>query len=174
MGEINRLLANGLPLPTRLAGLIERGLWPRTATEERKQNVRCLISKERIQAFAPEHDRIYFVRPPFHTVAKLRNEGQEQFWSTFAAPEGIAPERALFLGDFGLGSDSPILLDYQEHPNNPSVVRLKWRKGSGLPNIWVLCADNFDEFADMLGLEDGGPVESDVGISGKANGDRRK
>ena len=50
--------------------------------------------------------------------------------------------------------DSPILLDYRQDRSNPAVIRLHWRLPPE-PNVWVRCADTFDGFADMLGLEQG-------------------
>ena len=61
----------------------------------------------------------------------------------------IAPDLALDIADFGLGADSAIVLDYRQE--NPPVIRLVWRKPE--PNEWVRCADSFDEFADLLGLD---------------------
>jgi hypothetical protein len=138
-----------LPLPKRLLNLIDSGLWPRTPDEERRQNVHLLVPKERIQSFAPEEDRIYFFRPPFRTIAQRMNGGEGAFWSKWGALGEISPDLALDIGDFGLGADSAIVLDYRYA--NPPVIRLKWRKPES--NVWVRCADSFDEFADMLGLE---------------------
>jgi hypothetical protein len=147
------MLVDGLSIPDRLVTLIDRGLWPRTAKEAQRQNTYSLVPAERIHLFAPEEDKIYLMAPPFHTVATIRqSQGKGKFWDRFAAPEGISPELSVDIGDFELGSDSPILLDYREDRLNPIVIRLKWRKSLGLPNIWVRCADSFDEFADMLGL----------------------
>ena len=140
-----------LPLPKRLLNLIDSGRWPRTPDEERRQNTHLLVSKERIQSFAPEEDRIYFFRPPFRTIAQRMNGGggEGAFWSKWGALGEISPELALDIGDFGLGADSAIVLDYRH--KNPPVIRLKWRKPES--NVWVRCADSFDEFADMLALE---------------------
>lgn len=105
--------------------------------------------------FAPEQDRIYLLGPPFHTVHEHRKgrRPEDKFWTNFAAPEGISAELSVVIGDFGLGSDAPILLDYRENSSVPSVIRLLIRWQNRQPNIWSPCADNFDEFADMLGLE---------------------
>ena len=164
-------MVGNLQLPKRLLALIDSGLWPRTETEANRQSLRSFVPKEKIRLFAPEEDGIYLVWPPFHTVAeKKRNAerkggGEEWFWSTFAAPEGISPDLSVFIGDFGLGSDSPILLDYREDRSNPAVIRLKINPVLGEPmpngrkklvswaNVWLQCADTFDAFADMLGLE---------------------
>lgn len=142
-------MVSNLLLPKRLLKLIETGRWPRTHEEEQRQNLRPLVSKERIQSFAPEEDRIYFFRPPFHTIAQRLNGKEGAFWSRWGALNEIVPDLALNIGDFGLGADSAIVLDYRHE--NPPVIRLLWRKPE--PNVWVRCADNFDDFADLLGLD---------------------
>ena len=158
-------MVGNLSLPKRLLQLMETGRWPRTEEEELHQNICSLVSKELIRSFAPDQDRIYFVRPPFSTVAALI-AAREEFWSRFGALEQISPDLSIVIGDFGLGSDSPILLDYRQDPANPSVIRLKLNpiladassggrpKVLGWANTWLLCADSFDAFSDMLGLGD--------------------
>jgi hypothetical protein len=163
--EPDSTIVGKLTLPKRLLSMIDSGVWPRTPTEAMHQNIRSLVSKERVQVFAPDQDRIYLVSPPFSTVA-TRMTHNDKFWSKFGALEQIAPDLSIFIGDFGLGSDSPILLDYRSQPS-PAVLRLKWNHilgeimASGRPrvlgqtNLWLRCADTFDAFADMLGLENG-------------------
>ena len=151
--EAQEMFVDGLRIPERLVKLIDRGLWPRTEAEARRQHLRSLVPEERIHLFAPEEDKIYLMKPPFFTVTKLRSGGEEQFWATYGAPEGISSDLSVVIGAFEIGSDSPILLDYKEDRSNPTVIRLQWRKALGLPNAWVRCANNFDDFADMLGLE---------------------
>jgi hypothetical protein len=148
---VNGSTAGNTPLPKRLIALIDSGLWPRTDAEERQQNLRSLVSAERIQLFAPEERKIYLLKPPFRTVAKRMSGGEEKFWSRFGALEEISPELCLQIGAFELGSDSPILLDYRQDNSSPAVIRLLWRKPQ--PNTWVRCADSFDQFANMLGLD---------------------
>jgi hypothetical protein len=89
----------------------------------------------------------------------------ENFWSKFGALDQISPELSVLIGDFGLGSDSPILLDYRRDVSAPAVIRLKLnpihgetitngrKKLLGWANVWLRCADTFDAFADLLGLE---------------------
>jgi hypothetical protein len=90
--------------------------------------------------------------PPFRTIAKVRGAGGAgDFWERFGALDQIDPERALIIGDFGLGSDSPVILDYALNPSSPPVLRLRWGP-RGLGNEWVQGARDFDEFAEMLGL----------------------
>ena len=140
---------SNLPLPTRLRQIIETGRWPKTLDEEIHQNIRSLVPKERIQSFAPEQDRIYLFKPPFRTIAQRMSGAEGAFWSRWGALGEIAPDLALDITDFGLGADSAIVLDYRQE--NPPVIRLVWRKPE--PNEWVRCADSFDEFADLLGLD---------------------
>ena len=45
-------------------------------------------------------------------------------WERFGALDQIVPEKALIIGDFELGSDSPIILDYSRDASNPPVLRL--------------------------------------------------
>jgi hypothetical protein len=142
-------LAGKLPLPRRLLKLIKAGRWPRTHEEELHQNLHFLVPKECIQSFAPEQDRIYFFRPPFRTIAQRMGGTEGAFWSKWGALGAIAPNLALDIGTFGLGSDSAIVLDYR-HENSP-VIRLVWRKPE--PNVWIRCSDSFDDFADLLGLD---------------------
>ena len=74
------------------------------------------------------------------------------FWrSDMAAPHGIDFDLALDIGDFGLGSDAPILLDYREDAAEPRVIRLRW-VGSGKCNEWVVMAPTFGNFVEALGL----------------------
>lgn len=86
-------------------------------------------------------------------MANYRSRGEDKFCSTFAAPEGIAPDLSVVIGDFGVGSDSPILLDYRDDRSSASVICLKWSGPLGLPNVWLRCAGTFDECADMLALD---------------------
>lgn len=69
--------------------------------------------------FAPEESAIFLYAPPFHTVAAYiegvkKRFGVDRFWATYAALESISPELALVIGDFGLGPDAPIVLDYRQ------------------------------------------------------------
>ena len=146
------MTVNGLAIPERLLELIDAGLWPRTGSEAMRQNLHCLIPPERIQAFAPEEDRIYLYAPPFGLVANaLKNEPPPGFYSKFGAVHELVPDAAVEIGDFGVGSDAPILLDYRFDAAHPRVIRLRWAYGGGgRDNHWVTCADTFEQFAAML------------------------
>ena len=64
------------------------------------------------------------------------------------ATHEIDPALTLIIGDFGLGSDAPIALDYRKDLNNPSVICLQWNLNAD--NHWGEIAPNFAEFAQML------------------------
>jgi hypothetical protein len=145
-----------LPLPAGLESLIQTGFWPTTPEAVNAQNLRSLVSKERIIRFAPEEDGLHLQRPPFRTIEeRLQGEEGTFFWKRpEAAIHEIDPALALVIGDFGLGSDAPIILDYREDKLNPCVLRLRWSTDQEKPrfsdNHWVKIADNFSQFAEFL------------------------
>ncbi len=143
-----------LPLPERLRRLISRGVWPSEAGPSMTaQQLRPLVAPKRVQRFADDESLICLQPPPFHTVADYRDAGGSgDFWEKFGALDQIVPDLALVIGDFGLGSDSVVVLDYARHSTNPPVLRLRW--GQEGRNQWVQGARDFDEFAEMLGLDD--------------------
>jgi hypothetical protein len=154
-------------LPDGLNRLLASGVWPSAAGPEMiQQESRRIVSPDRVGRFAAEETEIRLQRPPFYTLAKVRaSGGAGDFWERFGALDQVDPERALILGDFGLGSDSPIILDYSRDPIRPPVLRLRWgtkSKSIGWLRLrweittktteWVQGARDFDEFAEMLGL----------------------
>jgi hypothetical protein len=142
-------------LPPLLYKLLAAGRWPRTAREAMSQNLRPLIALERVQLFAPEEKCIHLESPPFRTVADEVSRCPQKFWSEYGALDEISPAHSLIIGDFGLGSDAPIILDYREGGVNPPILRLRWfETASGRKTSWVRGADSFDEFADLLGLRE--------------------
>lgn len=147
-----------LPLPVRLVALIEAGIWPQTLDETNWQNIRPLASPDLVRGLVPVESTIFFWPPPFSTIAKVAADPRETFYRKYGALEQIRPEACIGIGDFGLGSDSPILLDYSQHPTEPRVLRLQWSAYDG-PNEWVEMAGTFDEFADRLQLGADRPEE---------------
>ena len=141
-----------LNLPTLLTELLAIGLWPRNAKEAMAQNLRSLVTSERVRIFAPEESKIYLHAPPFHTLEREVERASppvSKFWMENGALDQISPALCLVLGDFGLGSDAPIILNYEKNRFNPSVFRLRWCQPRG-NNSWVQCASTFDEFAQFL------------------------
>ncbi len=138
-----------LAVPNLLEELIAAGRWPRDSSEAMAQNLKSRVAPERVRALAPEEDWLYLMPPPFQTVRE-RSKNNPYWRSPVADPEGIDFDLALDIGDFGIGSDAPILLDYREDASNPRVIRLRWRNGE--PNRWVVMAHSFQHFVEELGL----------------------
>jgi hypothetical protein len=145
---------NDFPMPTGLARLIAAGVWPsRNGPSMNEQQWKPLIPAERVRRFARDESLICLARPAFATIAAVRAAGGSgDFWRRFGALHQIAPEKALVIGDFGLGSDSPIVLDYSRNSADPPVLRLRWSDGPHTE--WVEGGSNFDHFAELLGLAD--------------------
>lgn len=61
------------------------------------------------------------------------------------------PELAIAIADFGIGSDSPILLYYQQNNAEPTVLNLNWQEGHNSTS-WVVMAENFAAFVELLGI----------------------
>jgi hypothetical protein len=140
-----------LQLPPLLVDLVAAGRWPSNPDEERAQNLRSLVPTERIQKFAPEYDRIYLLAPPLHTIRERVNNGDDFWNSPQAAPSEIDFDLVLDVGDFGLGSDAPILLDYTTSASNPRVIRLVW-SSSKTKNHWQVVTLDFSAFVKLLGI----------------------
>ena len=120
-----------------------------------EQLLHPFISVDRVQRFAADEKVICLQPAPFSTIAKVRAAGGAgDFWERFGALDQIDPQRALIIGDFGLGSDSPIVLDYARNPSNPPVLRLRWGS-QGKGNEWVQGARDFHAFAEVLGIDEG-------------------
>jgi hypothetical protein len=144
-----------LRLPDGLTQLLATGIWPSTnGPAMTVQQFNPLIPADRVQRFAPSESLICLQPPPFPTIAMLVDAGHAgDFWERFGALDQIVPEKALVIGDFGLGSDSPIILDFSANASNPPVLHLHW--GPDKRTQWVQGARDFDEFAGMLGLSAG-------------------
>ena len=113
-----------LPLPPALQRLIDSGFWPRNQQESQAQHSKPLITKAKVQAFAPDEDGIHLYPFPFYTVSECGQYGEE-WWDEWTAVHMIDPARTLIIADFGIGSDTLIALDYRRDINNPTVIRLK-------------------------------------------------
>ena len=148
-----------LRLPPLIEILIAEGHWPATDRDSVRQNTVPLASAEQIAALAPDEESLYLYPPPFRSVADDIAEHEARgwrFWTDHGAVHELDPQLALILGDFGPGSDAPILLDYRPAPE-PSVIKLTWhidgdRPPFGTTSTWVTIAESFDDFARRLGL----------------------
>jgi hypothetical protein len=131
---------------------LEAGIWPSgSGPSKNAQELAPLIPADRARRFAAEESQICLQPFPFPTIAQERAAGGAgDFWERFGALDQIVPEKALIIGDFGLGSDSPIILDFSRDLSNPPVLRLFW--GPDGRTGWVQGARDFEELAEMLGL----------------------
>jgi len=145
------MFVDDLPVPLLLLEALDSGRWPRTTDEAIKQNLRSLVPEKRIRRLAPDESKIYLYPPPFATIARhLAGQGAD-FYRKFGMVDQLVPEAAFEIGDFGLGSDAPILLDYRESSTDPKIIRLCW-PGNGMPNVWKVMAPDFPTFMKELGL----------------------
>jgi hypothetical protein len=143
------------PLPEGLTRLLATGVWPSASgPSTTAQQFNPSIPADRVRRFASDESLICLQPPPFRTIAQHRAAGGAgDFWVRFGAIDQIVPEKSLIIGDFGLGSDSPIILDFASDASNPPVLRLRW--GPDQRNEWIQGARDFNEFAEMLGLAEG-------------------
>ena len=75
-------------------------------------------------------------------------EHEGSFWhNPIAAVNEINPDLTVLIGDFGMGSDAPIVLDYSRGTNAPTVIRLKWSPDG---NHWVELAPDLATFIAFL------------------------
>src|SRR5277367_3861472 len=141
MRIIGGAMIKRLPLPKELTRLIERGLWPSDPNEARSQNLRPWIPSSSVRSFAPEESKVFLYPPPFCTVRVLMEASEHRFWADpRSAAQEINPDLTMIIGDFGLGSDAPIALDYRQQADEPRVIRLRWAPEG---NHWVEVAQTF-------------------------------
>lgn len=137
-----------LPLPPTLQALVAEGRWPTTERDVRLQEYWRVISGEKVMALAPDQRMVVFQPPPFHRASETLT-GEHMAWCPVA---GLELELCLDIGDFGPGSDTPILLDYSIDRERPRLLRLAWE--GARPTGWTELASSFDELADGLGLRE--------------------
>ena len=159
--EQQRWSRRGMPLPTELLALIAQGRWP--IGEKGVYNLRPLVKGESAKRVFRITDELHFSNAPLATVAEadereVRVYGGSSFWkSEWAAPAELDWARAIDIGDLGIGSDSPIVLDYRDCPPQPSVryLRVTWLSETErvFENHWEKVADSFGDFLRMLDVK---------------------
>ncbi len=142
---------NGLELPRQLCQLLISGWWPRTEAEALRQNLTPLVSRECVKRLCADQEEIYFFPPPFVTLSESLKSDQDFWSSSIASIDKISQDRAIDIGDFGSGSDSPILLHYGENSSKPEVLFLEYNQDYSEAH-WVRCASSFGEFLQILGI----------------------
>jgi hypothetical protein len=145
-------MAADLPLPPLLEHLIESGVWPDSLERLRAQDLDPILGPEAARAVSPDDDRIILHKPPFHSI-EHECKWNSKFWIDALTNVGeIDYAKSLIIADFGLGSDSVIVLNYEAGPE-PRVLYLRW--SGNRPNHqhdWVCSHESFEEFARAVGL----------------------
>ena len=144
---------HALELPPELGRLIAGGAWPQSSREANRQDLEASpVPRDLVQSLVPGHDQLFLYPPPFETVADCIAQGEQEFWGKWGSLDQIDPHRALVIGDFGLGSDALIVLDYRI-PGAPAVIRLAWAATEDKKTHWVPFFATFAEFAVAFGIE---------------------
>ena len=123
------------PLPSLLTEMIESGVWP--TVNPNLQELKPILGKDAAHELSSEDDRIVLMPPPFRTIGD-DVRGGNRFWKTGVTnPKQIDYDRALIIADFGMGSDSPIVL-YHHPQDAPRVMYLRWMgNGQDIRHEWV-------------------------------------
>jgi hypothetical protein len=152
-----------LPLPAEMAALLHAGIWPGTDDEAQRQNLKPIVPDETIRKVAASALHLYLDCPPLYSVASLIEQGQDFWKMPEYAIEQIDPNLTLVIGDFGMGSEEILALDYRGREHDPSVIRLKWFDNTNgvsevefkekiKQNNWVQVAPDFATFCRDIGL----------------------
>jgi len=104
----------------------------------------------------PGESEIWLDPPPFHTVERDNLEWFEQF----REPGQIDFAKAVIIGDFGPGSDAPIVIDFSNQPAQVKALQItaypNQRAGrapcANFEGHWVTLASSLEEFVRTLSL----------------------
>ena len=144
-------------VPPLVSELLRQGRWPGSQNYAGRPSV----AGNPVEAIMPGESDIWLSAPPFHTVDRDNLEWFEQF----REPGQIDFAKAVIIGDFGPGSDAPIVLDFSNEPAqvkalqitaypNPRAGRAPWPEGANfcLEGHWVTLASSLEEFVETLNL----------------------
>ncbi|NJN97413.1 MAG: hypothetical protein HC875_26690 [Anaerolineales bacterium] len=147
---------NGNLLPAKLINLIENDLWE---LPEEKIYLDAIYPRLKnlelygLGLMKIETEGLINHCHPTSELPELSNfflgKADEQF-----PPGNIDLMKAILIGDLGLGSDTPIALDYREDKNNPSVLILHYFRLNNKTNTrWLKIANTFEEFWETIGTK---------------------
>ncbi len=140
------------PLPEKLILLIDSGFWPVTAKEVEAQNEFPLIDEHVVHHAIPDEYRLYLIQPPFKSVEELC-AFEDDIWREFSVESEFDLSKLIVIADFGLGSDSILVLDYQ-HSTEPALVRLAYSHFKDVQeNKATAVAPSFGAFCEVLGID---------------------
>src|SRR5262249_53888746 len=137
-------------IPELVVELIDRGLWPANRAQARDLTFDISV----VQSVAVAEREIRLQPPPFRVLAGLN----DAWFGRFRHAGELDYERALVLGDFGIGSDNPIVLDTTSTPNrvkalefatmpNPNQGRSEWPDGArfSIEGHWIVLAPTIED-----------------------------
>ena len=137
-----------MPTPQQLEdleGALVWGKWPARGTDidtsYRSQRLSPLVSRDAVEAMAPDEPELFLAPPPFRLVSDDAVDNPS-FWHEFGALDEIAPENAVIVADFMLGSDSMVIVEFMPS-GEARVLRLQW---TGDGQHWVPMADSVRQF----------------------------
>ena len=142
-------------IPDLLNKLIVDGVWSNenwSTAQFTQQETIPIIGREGTQKESPDDEKIVLMCPPFHTIANEVDHGND-FWVRYLTNYGeIDYSKAVIIAHFGLGSDSSIIL-YYDNIEAPKIMYLKWSiNGSDIHHSWICTHLSFEKFADDTGL----------------------
>lgn len=153
------VIPNILPHPDELKRLMEAKLWPSSHEEAIQQNLCRRIASADVASIIPTENEIFLHPNPRATLASDYAASKQQIGGTNffkeyeQTLEQIDPEKALFIADFGAGSDAPIALDFRSNLADPPVIGLQWgAPGTDKTSRWVQLAPSFSAFVKQLNL----------------------
>ena len=139
-----------LKLPVRLGKLTESGTWPTGISHS--QELKPILGKEAASKLSADDDYIVLKAPPFHTIADEVRKGSDFWTHGVTNADEIDYEKAVIIADFGIGSDSAIIL-YYRILNSPSIMYLRWiGNGKDVRHQWIETHASFDDFVEDIGL----------------------
>jgi hypothetical protein len=128
--------------------VLARGAWPRARDAVFAQEIVPIVPASVVHTFASDEHRIVLLPPPFNTISDcMPSEGE--FWHEFGALEEIDPDEALLICDFGLGSETVVIVDFRHDPS--PVLRLNFY--APLKTRWLKVADSVEGFRRMLEID---------------------
>lgn len=151
---------NGLRLPQGLISRISQNQW---VSPQSLKGIQDLVIEnypfendpsllfEQLDEFCPysfksmelETRGCYQWRDEYWATERVKMLGRED---ETVFPGNIIPEKSILIADFGLGSDCPIVLDYRNGLNDPTVLILYWNNYPDFENRFKKIAGNFAEF----------------------------
>lgn len=144
------------PLPAELVALIVDHVWPWTVNEVEQQLFWSLVDRE---ATRTVDQTALHLTLPLVTVARELATPPYYHEVILARWNELETERAVLLGDFGIGSDAPIVLDYRVTPAR--VLTLSWHPRAEGERVaraeWIEVAPSFSSFIAAIGLGADGP-----------------